>query len=29
MGLETSQQIIIRGGIIIVAVALASRKYSS
>jgi ribose transport system permease protein len=29
MGLETSQQIIIRGGIIIVAVALASRKYAS
>lgn len=29
MGLETSQQIIIRGLIIIVAVALASRKYSS
>jgi ribose transport system permease protein len=29
MGLETSQQIIIRGGIIIVAVALASRKYSA
>jgi ribose transport system permease protein len=28
MGLETSQQIIIRGGIIIVAVALASRKYA-
>ena len=28
MGLESSQQIIIRGGIIIVAVALASRKYS-
>ena len=26
MGLESSQQIIIRGGIIIVAVALASRK---
>ena len=29
MGLETSQQIIIRGGIIIIAVALASRKYAS
>lgn len=29
MGLETSQQIIIRGGIIVVAVALASRKYAS
>lgn len=29
MGLETSQQIIIRGGIIIVAVALASRKYAA
>ncbi|MDQ2654288.1 MAG: ABC transporter permease [Chloroflexota bacterium] len=28
MGLESSQQIIIRGGIIIVAVALASRKYA-
>jgi ribose transport system permease protein len=28
MGLEASQQIVIRGGIIIVAVALASRKYA-